>query len=556
MAHRGQMQALSTTMKKPPASSSASRPRYPIHAALTALALLAGALFLLASKETEVRHSGPAVLILYDREEPRAWVGEIYSLKLENLLGHFDARVTKKALADYKPNDLDAHDATFYVASEWNETPLPTILERDLERTNKPFVWVGLNLWRYGWDFERDMPRVSFVSRLGFRLDSWSGEHHPTVVYKDTELEKEPYDPGLTRVEIVDPSKVVAHAVCRDLDGREWPYILQSGHFWFVADMPLISTTYENRSLAFADLLHDMLGIHHEENHRAYFRIQAISPVADIHVLRELGETLDDLDVPFTVALIPEYRDWTGVYNGGTLEVERITDKNPVTHEIQRWIDKGTQIVQHGTTHQADGILNPFTGASGDDFEFYRVSADEFGFLTLLGPVKGDSRAWARSRANRGRTILETAGIKPVAWLTPNGLASPVDYKAIAEIHPIACDRAVFFSKDSQGNMQISELNAPYVYKDTYGLVRIPDTLGPIDPWGWHDINAPSMPEDLVRRAKALKVVRDGWAGFFCTWYIDPALIRESVEGIKALGYEFVPLGGDIDKTDLRAKTD
>lgn len=532
-------------MKNQNAFRRAFQRTHPLAAALTMAALGAGAFLLLGSKEPEPARAGPKVLVLYDRGQPWTWLGEIHSLKLENLLGHFDARVTRKPLADYKSADLDSHDATFYLASAWKEGPLPVLFERELDRTSKPFVWVGLNLWQYGWDFERDTPRESFVSNYGFSIDSWSGENHPTVFYKNTELQKEPFDPGLTRVGIVDPDKAVVHATCRDLDGNEWPYAVQSGHFWFVADMPLISTTCENRSLAFADLLHDMLDIPHEEIHLAYFRIEDVSPVADVGMLEHLGATLDTLDVPFTVAIIPEYRDWSGVYNGGTLEIERLTEKNPVTREIHRWIDMGAEVVQHGTTHQADGILNPYTGASGDDYEFYRVSADEFGFLTLVGPVLNDSRAWARSRANRGFNILRNAGLRPVAWLTPHGLASPVDYKAIAEIHPLACDRAVFFFEDSQGNTQVTELDAPFVYKDTYGLVRIPETLGEIDPWGWYDIQPPSLPSDLVRRAKALKVVRDGWAGFSSSWFIDPALIRETVEGIKALGYEFVSIGGD-----------
>ena len=529
-------------MTNPSASNLPLSRGYRIPATLAAIALITGAFFLLESQEPGGNRKGPRVLVLHDQPITRSWLGDIYSLKLENLLGHFDARVTNKPVGDYESSDIDRHDATFYIGSEWREGPLPFLFQRELRLTKKPFVWVGLNLWQYGWDFERDMPCDAFVSNYGFRLASWSGENHPIVTYKNTELKKDPFDPGLTRVEIEDTNKVIIHATCRDLDGRNWPYVVQSGNFWFVADLPLISTTYENRSLAFVDLLHDMLGIPHEESHLAYFRIEDVSPVADVEILEGLGRSLEELDVPFAVALIPEYRDWSGVYNGGSLEIERLTDKSPITAEIQRWIEMGAQIVQHGTTHQSDGLLNPYSGASGDDYEFYRVSADEFGFLTLIGPVPRDSRAWAKSRANRGLNILKTAGLRPVAWLTPHGLASAVDYKAIAEIHPLACDRAVFFFKDSQGNAQATELDAPFVYKDTYGFVRIPETLGQIDPWGLQNIQPPSMPEDLLRRAKALKVVRDGWAGFYANWYLDPELIRETVAGIQKLGYEFAPI--------------
>ena len=248
----------------------------------------------------------PNILVVYDNDGQWGWLGEIYSLKLQNLLGHFDAKVTRTPLANYKSGDIAANDAAFYVASVWNESPLPAAFQTDLENTVKPFVWMGVNLWRYAWDLSNYAPRTQFSDRYGFQLESYSGEKHPTVVYKNTNLEKDPFDVGLSRVRITEPSKAIVHAVCLDEGGTEWPYIVQSGNFWFVADMPMISTTFENRSLAFADLLHDMLGIYHEENHRAYFRIEDVAAVSDLPTLKSLGNVLADLNVPFTISLIPE----------------------------------------------------------------------------------------------------------------------------------------------------------------------------------------------------------------------------------------------------------
>ncbi len=533
-------------MTNPSASNLPLSRGYRIPATLAAIALITGAFFLLESQEPGGNRKGPRVLVLHDQPITRSWLGDIYSLKLENLLGHFDARVTNKPVGDYESSDIDRHDATFYIGSEWREGPLPFLFQRELRLTKKPFVWVGLNLWQYGWDFERDMPCDAFVSNYGFRLASWSGENHPIVTYKNTELKKDPFDPGLTRVEIEDTNKVIIHATCRDLDGRNWPYVVQSGNFWFVADLPLISTTYENRSLAFVDLLHDMLGIPHEESHLAYFRIEDVSPVADVEILEGLGRSLEELDVPFAVALIPEYRDWSGVYNDGVPETVRVTKNSPVTAEVKRWTTFGGQILQHGTTHQIDGLLNPYSGVSGDDYEFYRVTADEFGFLSLVGPLPGNSIANAKKRVNREKKLLLNAGFTPVGWLTPHYLSTPEGYKAFASIYPFACDRSILFFKDSQGVTQASELNSPYIYRDTYGLKRIPETIGYIDPWGWYEIQPPSLPNDLLQRAKALKVVRDGWAGFYFHWYLDPQFLRETVEGLKALGYEFTPLNGTL----------
>jgi uncharacterized protein YdaL len=509
---------------------------------LAALVLAAVLLFTPTSGGVDTVPPGPSVLVIYDNEGQYGWLGEIYSTKLQNLLGHFNARVVRKPFSKYLAGDLQGHDATFYVASVWNETPLPGIFQNDLESTTRPFVWIGVNLWRYAWDLTNYSWRPAFEEKYGFRLLSYSGEKHPTVVYKNTELLKEPFDIGLSRLEILDPAKVKTHATCLDETGKAWPYVVQSGNFWVVGDMPMISTTFENRSLAFQDLLHDMLGIFHEEKHRAFFRIEDVAAVCDVPTLQALGNTIDSLDVPFTISLIPEYRDWSGAYNNGVAETVRITKTNPVTREMKRWTTFGGQILQHGTTHQIDGLLNPYSGVSGDDYEFYRVTADDLGFLTLVGPLADNSIANAKKRVNRGKNILLNAGFTPEGWLTPHYLSSPEGYKAFASIHPFACDRGIFFFKDSQGITQASELNSPYIYRDTYGLKRMPETIGYIDPWGWYEIQAPSLPEDLLRRAKAIKVVRDGWAGFYFHWYLDPEYLRQVVTGLKEMGFEFTKL--------------
>lgn len=488
----------------------------------------------------------PSVLVLYDNEGPWGWLGEIYSVKLQNLLGHFEAKVTRKPLANYRAGDMALHSATIYLASVWNQSALPVVFQSDLERTEKTFVWVGVNLWRYAWDPATSAPLPNFSDRYGFRVDSWSGEEHPVVVYKETELDKEPFDPGLTRTTVTDPRKAVVRATCRDLEGKDWPYVIQSGNFWFVADMPMISTTFENRSLAFADLLHDMLGIFHEEKHRAFFRIEDLAANSDLPMLKAVGDVLADLNVPFTMSMIPEYRDWAGVYNGGVPETVRFIKSSPVSAELRRWVAEGGQILQHGTTHQIDGLKNPYTGVSGDDYEFYRVTADAQGVLTLVGPMPGDSTSWARNRVNRGLGILRTAGFPPVGWLTPHYLASPVDYRVFAAIHPFACDRGIFFVKDPQGKTQATELNSPYIYRDIYGVKRMPETIGYIDPFGWYELQPPSLAEDLLERARALKVVRDGWAGFYFHWYLDPGELRKTVTGLQEMGFEFTSLNGNL----------
>lgn len=262
--------------------------------------------------------------------------------------------------------------------------------------------------------------------------------------------------------------------------------------------------------------------------------------------LRAVRETLARLQVPFLISVIPEYRDWMGYYNNGVPETLRVTAASDLAQELRLLVQGGGQILQHGTTHQLDGLLNPYTGASGDDYEFYRVTANANGAISYVGPVANDSTTWARNRVIRGQNILKNAGFNPIGWLTPHYIASALDYKAFAGLYPFACDRAIFFVTDAAGKTQADELNSPFVYRDTYGLKRIPETIGYIDPAGEGNAEGiPTLPEDLVRRAKALKVVRDGWAGFYFHSYLNPAYLEDVVDGIKDLGYEFVTVDGN-----------
>ena len=361
------------------------------------LLLFAGPIHSIAA-QTESAPVGPSVLILYDNDAPYGWLGSIYTLKLKNLLAHFDARVISKPLADYQKSDLAAYDATFYLGSVWRSRPMPESMTADLDSNTKPFVWMGVNLWCYAWDMATCAWRHEFNTRYGIQVAYYSGENHPKVIYKDTELEKDVFDPGVTRLVVTDASKVEVRAECIDSDGKKWPYITQRGNFWFVADMPIVSTSFENRSLAFEDLLHDMLGIFHEEKHRAYFRIEDVGPDCDLAVLRKMREAVAPLNVPFTIALIPEYRDWAGVYNNGKSDAISIAVGSPFTAEMKLWLGAGGQVLQHGTTHQMDGVQNPYSGVSAEDYEFYRVTADASGAITLIGPAPGDSEAWARER--------------------------------------------------------------------------------------------------------------------------------------------------------------
>lgn len=494
-------------------------------------------------------------LILYDNQSSSGWMGDVYSLHLQNLLSHFGIPVKRKPLADYHPGDVENYDATFYVGAIYG-SPLPAGFKEDLDTTTKTFVWIGLNLWQYAWD----PSPAAFEAKYGFRCLGYyavapgnlltSTYQHTKVSYKGQFLFKDPFDQGLTRVEVIDSAKATVYGTCSDVAGGEWPYIVRSGNFWFVPDMPMINTGFRSRSLVFADMLHDMLGIDEPDLHRAVLRIEDVSPNVPVETLRALRDALAELRIPFVISLIPEYRDWTGIYNGGIPKSLAMEPDTPFTNAIKELVAIGGQVIQHGSTHQIDGLINPYDGVSASDYEFFKMSLNPNGSLIYEGPLPGQDAKEVRRRVLSGHDRIKNAGLTPVGWLTPHYLGSDVAYEQFARIYPFALDRAIFVVTDADGQLRNLELNSPYIYRDTHGIKRIPETIGYIDPTGFApagvQLQAPSFPPTLIERARALKVVRNSWAGCYFHWYLNPAYLKELVRGVQGLGFEFVPVTGDL----------
>jgi uncharacterized protein YdaL len=512
--------------------------------------------------------TGPKTLVLYDAPAGE-WqrLGFSYAIMLRNLLGHFDARVDLVPVNQYAAGRMKGYDATFYLGAAY-DTPLPAAFIADAAASTSTLVWFKYNLW----DLAND-PAYQFTATRGISLTGLRGMNavpsaaNPNpgffdrVTYKGKDFVK--YyawdgarnvinaDPDVGVTAIADPALAKAEVmVTNSATGEKIPYITRSGKFWYVADIPFSFIGPRDRYLVLCDLLHDMLGVQHAESHRAMVRLEDVDAKVSASAMTRLTDYLSGKGIPFSIATIPHYIDPTGIANDGVpqdIPFAKATNLKKVLDYAQA---RGGEIVMHGYTHQYGAMKNPWTGVSGDDYEFWNI--------VDMTPVAEDSTPWAFGRLNAGLTELTEAGYKPIAWEMPHYWGSALSSKAVPRLFNTTYQRVVYFTSDKPdfsphaGKDFFAGQIFPYVIqRDYYNQRVLPESLGNIE----YDISKidPSSNlnyswQDIYLNAQYALTVRDGFASFFFhPFWLESSVgqpgfadFRSLVEGISGLGYTWV----------------
>ena len=216
----------------------------------------------------------------------------------------------------------------------------------------------------------------------------------------------------------------------------------------------------QDRYLALADILLDLLAPDAAAVQQAAIRIEDVSPVTDGATLRTYIDYLVGAGVPFQIAVVPVYVDPSGDYNDGVPERYELADNPGLVSALQYAVGHGGTLIQHGTTHQYGTLDNPYNSVSTDDFEFIRswctatndVSADQVPctdqtWVQLVGAVPDDSAAWAQQRVSSGRDLFAEAGLPtPVLFETPHYSASKASYQGISAVYPTRYERELLYA--------------------------------------------------------------------------------------------------------------
>jgi uncharacterized protein YdaL len=425
-----------------------------------------------------------------------------------------------------------------YLGSTFDE-PLPGCLLDDVLASTRPVVWAFYNVWQLA------RRSAKFAASHGWTPGALDFSPIAEVDYKGRALTRYAANgDGILGTAVTDPAKATVLALARRGDGTTLPWAIRSGHLTYVSEIPFTYMTEEDRYLAFADLLFDALAPATPERHRAVLRLEDINPSNNAAQIQAVAEYLDAQGIPYGFGVVPEYRDPAGRYHGGTPTRSTLDQHPDLVATLQYMLGHGGAMVMHGVSHQWDMDVNPYSCVTTEDFEFYRVTENPDQTMNYLGPLPEDTGPWAGGRLDDGRLDFARAGLAaPQIFELPHNAGSVNAYHAIATRFAARWERAVYFPGLLRGTgpeyTRLFGQLFPYPVRDVYGTRVVPENLGNIRPVPFQR-SPVRLPADIINAADKNLVVRDGVAGFYFHCNFDVQYLKDTIDGLRALGYAFV----------------
>ncbi|OHV29394.1 hypothetical protein CC117_07320 [Parafrankia colletiae] len=476
-------------------------------------------------------------LILYDTTGAWGWLGEQYAMQAANLASRFGTWQARPG-STYTAGQLAGYAAVIYIGSTYDEQ-VPTAFLTDVLAGTRPVVWMYNNIWQL------TAQSPAFPTTYGW---NWSGFDTSTVGavrYKGTDLTRYTGNAaGIMDYAAVDTTRATVLAEAVRGDGTRFPWALRARNLTYIGEIPFAYADMTDRYLSVADVLFDVLAPQTPTRHRALVRIEDVGPDADPAELRAIADYLSSARVPFSVTVYPRYVDANGTYNNGVAQDYSLAARPDVVSALRYMTQRGGTLIMHGWTHQFSNAANPYSGASADDFEFFRAHVDAQDNVVYDGPVPGDSQAWATSRINGAAAAFTAAGLAvPTVFEFPHYAASAPDYAAARTKFPRRYDRGLYFRNQLAGgtvdHTKYGGQFFPYPVTDIHGSFVIPENIGNVEPAAFNNHPA-RLPADLIDAARRNLVVRDGYASMSYHPYLGVDYLRQTVEGVRALGYSFI----------------
>lgn len=504
------------------------------------------------------QQDGAETLVLYEDASEHSEQAEMYAIAAGNLATHF-GMAEIRTLNEYQTGDLAQFDAAIYLGVDAT-TEVPGQLVEDVHTESTPVLWVGENIAALSGTDHTDQQR--FVNTYGWDptdpvdVDSAVIDQ---VRYDGADLNR--YDGGADRTvatpQIINDETVDVVATGYGKTDTEYPWVIRSNNLTYLTELPFHYMDQNDVYLVYADLYYDLVDPERPESQLAAVRIEDVNPESDPEQLRALTDYLYSQDVPFQVAVIPVLVD--RVPDADTWYGMSLLDSPKVVDALQYMQEHGGTLIQHGTTHQYGAADNPYSGRSGDDYEFYVYGCS----VTELPPYQWETCAqdsWVRKkhpvpnddiddhhkRLEHGREIMREAGLgAPTIFETPHYTASVNAYLAMADKYDARYEQVEYYAgmiSDGQFDPVHSFAQIfPYTVHDIYGGTVYPENLQ--NPTEKEQNNHPARsPQMIIDRAETNLAVTESTASFYFHPFLDLTYLKEIVEGVQDLGYEFVPV--------------
>lgn len=483
-------------------------------------------------------------LVLYDSTGQWGWLGEAYAVMAGNLVTH-GSKYTMHQAVNYVAGELNNYTGLIYIGSTYGE-PLPTALLDDVLATTKPVLWMNDNIWQLS------ARATNFAGQYGFTPMYFDFSNALTVTYKGVALQRNALavPSGLLQTVINDPTKAQAVAIATNDTGGTINWATRGANLTYIGEIPFSYTGPNDRYLAAIDLLGNVSNPSMLARKQALVRIEDVSADDDPTALRAIADYLYSKNVPFSVAVIPYYVDPNGYYNNGVPVHTHLYQAKAVVSALKYMQSKGGTLIMHGYTHQYSNIANPYSGVSADDFEFYTAHIDASNYVVFDTPVPVDSMSWAHGRITSGLLEFTKAGFfAPTTFEPPHYAASAIDYQVFHSQFATLYQRGLFAAgwcpngACGTGTPDYTKIYGefyPYVVRDIFGAVVIPEQLGNVELVAFNN-NPPRFPADILYSANCNTVIQDDVQSFFFHPYLDISYLKQIVEGLQAMGYTFVP---------------
>ena len=415
----------------------------------------------------------------------------------------FSARVdvvSQEELIGYKlPYYLKDKEVIVYYGTDYGRAPGEGFIKHSFTRIKSgetKLVWIG-----YHGDKIRGQLNSYGIGYGGVKTNTTPGT---VASYVDTEANFSFRNRDFVYLELLNPELARVRARLENrpvvVSGRDSSNGSSTDSFYYVGFHPTSYIVSGGAHLIFMDLMHEVYGV--RRNKSALIRLEDVNPTSDADKLAEIAGYLSEMNVPFTVSLIPFH-----------LHENRLTtlrEKDDLVKVLTAATKRGGDIVLHGLTHQ-------HTGETGVDSEFWSEKTGT--------PL--EEEGYVKSRIEIGLGELKASGLlgNNSGWETPHYKAGRLGYDLFEAKFDLIYEAPHW-------NYDLGFLPYPVIRRNS---VYVPTNLG----YYRGDLSGQQIEEKLTKAGLLQELQFGGVASFFYHPNLGLEKLRPLIAGLIEQGWKF-----------------